>query len=115
MVAGKIPRFPRRHGLAPLASTQISVREADGRIKPRVERNARNPGIGGGEDPTSPRSGRQKVRFSSMRRHLAANDCRPLRGLDGAFAHLPRVAALPRSTLGFMLSPAPQAENQDSK
>ncbi len=37
--------------------------------------------------------------------------CRPLRGLTG-FLEATQGSALPRSTLGFMLPPAPQAEER---
>ena len=51
----------------------------------------------------SPRSGRQTLPGTSR--------YRPLRGLQFLFYHLPRVSlAKPRFTLGYMQSPASQAE-----
>jgi hypothetical protein len=46
-----------------------------------------------------------------MMKWRITNSCRPLRGLDARAHHIPGVAALARSTPGFILPPAPQAED----
>src|SRR5262245_59892580 len=70
-------------------------------IMPRVKRGFASGTLG--------RSAKYFASLRSGRRLLAQYICRPLRGLLSFSTTLPRVSlAKPRSTLGFMLAPAPR-------
>src|SRR5262245_30150760 len=99
----------------PSVSTQVSVREADDRIKPRVERGSAEP-WGDGRKAVKPTewaaaivwwvSGEQQ----NVLDRAKTNCLPPTPWANGFFPTPTQGSALPRSTLGFILSPASQAE-----
>jgi hypothetical protein len=84
--------------------------EAGARIKPGVERALRaKPQVSEHDKFSSPRMRATEQRRRRYQPNLQRTDCRPFHGLEfRCFWFLGK----PRSTPGFMLTPAPQAKNR---